>query len=730
MKTKMCLVFVVFCFLFMLLSQASPAQTTDFWVPLKGPEAGRIRAMAFRSTDIFVSTWGLGVLHSVDNGASWEEYNNGLQFSPIPTMEQLVLNSQGKLFGAQYSGVSRFDDGTGSWSTFNSGFGTLYPDLVGLVVGRDDILYAAARGLGIFRSSDGGENWQRCYPCVASQLVTALAANPGTNTLIAATCYQGSDPRKISIIRSIDGGINWTDVFWLSSPPSNNAIYVNPRAFAVDPRNGHFYVGVWREGIWKSEADGLIWQPFDSDLHPEINSLAVDPTTGNLYAGTEGLYQKTVIETWRLCPIDYPYYPGQVQMACVAVNPANGNIFAGSLTGAGMFRSSDHGVSWVQINKGIWNSWVRTLAMDATGRIFAGTVYSYLFRSNDLGKTWTQLHFSNWAWTVLAVLIHFPSGKIFASVPQEGLYQSTDNGDTWTHILTFPNNDWGVALISDPGNGYIYAGTTQSGVFRSTNGGGTWDQYSLEANNPKVQCLAIDSEGSIFAGTDTRGVFRSDDQGQSWESASTGLAEGYGVNCLAVSPKGYIFAGTSGAGVYRTAVKGNNWTNPAVGWAPNYVMSIAVNLEGHVFTGYSVGRSKDDGITWEEYPIAAGLRGWGIMTFVFDRNGYLYGGTDNSGIYRTAQSTLSDPVVLIRGLVDQVKSMNIRQGITNSLDAKLENALDALTAAKEGDRLDAINKLQAFINECEAQRGKALSEAQADNLKMMASAIIAILQTR
>jgi hypothetical protein len=50
-----------------------------------------------------------------------------------------------------------------------------------------------------------------------------------------------------------------------------------------------------------------------------------------------------------------------------------------------------------------------------------------------------------------------------------------------------------------------------------------------------------------------------------------------------------------------------------------------------------------------------------------------------------------------------------------------------LTAANAGLREDAINKLQAFINACEAQRDKALTTEQADMLIEMADLIIASL---
>ena len=81
----------------------------------------------------------------------------------------------------------------------------------------------------------------------------------------------------------------------------------------------------------------------------------------------------------------------------------------------------------------------------------------------------------------------------------------------------------------------------------------------------------------------------------------------------------------------------------------------------------------------------------------------------------------------IQQLAGLVASYNLQQGIANSLDAKLQNAIDALNAANAGQRQDAVNKLQAFINAVEAQRGKELTNAQADALLSMAMRILAVL---
>ena len=87
----------------------------------------------------------------------------------------------------------------------------------------------------------------------------------------------------------------------------------------------------------------------------------------------------------------------------------------------------------------------------------------------------------------------------------------------------------------------------------------------------------------------------------------------------------------------------------------------------------------------------------------------------------------ASPVDLINALIDLVESFNIKQGIENSLDAKLENALRALDAAQNGDTTTACNSINAFINEVNAQSGKALTVAQANQLIAAAQQIRAAL---
>jgi sugar lactone lactonase YvrE len=95
--------------------------------------------------------------------------------------------------------------------------------------------------------------------------------------------------------------------------------------------------------------------------------------------------------------------------------------------------------------------------------------------------------------------------------------------------------------------------------------------------------------------------------------------------------------------------------------------------------------------------------------------------TDTAGI------AVLTAVEAIESLSGVVQDLNFQQGISNSLDGKLQNALEALNAANAGDRQDASNKLMAFINAVNAQRGHQITDPQADELVALAMRILASL---
>jgi hypothetical protein len=119
----------------------------------------------------------------------------------------------------------------------------------------------------------------------------------------------------------------------------------------------------------------------------------------------------------------------------------------------------------------------------------------------------------------------------------------------------------------------------------------------------------------------------------------------------------------------------------------------------------------------------------------FDFNGLI----DELRIYNRALSEAEiqalyeariTPKEMLEELTGTVISLNIKGGISNAFDAKLERAISALDDVNENNDIAAINSLNAFINAVEAQRGQHITNEDADLLVAAAQAIITKLESQ
>jgi FIMAH domain len=76
-------------------------------------------------------------------------------------------------------------------------------------------------------------------------------------------------------------------------------------------------------------------------------------------------------------------------------------------------------------------------------------------------------------------------------------------------------------------------------------------------------------------------------------------------------------------------------------------------------------------------------------------------------------------------LADYISTLNLKQGLEQSLTAKLRNAK---RDCERGHTTPACNKLGAFDNEVEAQTDKGITAAQANVLRGHSDAIKTVLE--
>ena len=102
-----------------------------------------------------------------------------------------------------------------------------------------------------------------------------------------------------------------------------------------------------------------------------------------------------------------------------------------------------------------------------------------------------------------------------------------------------------------------------------------------------------------------------------------------------------------------------------------------------------------------------------------------------AGLYAAGNSGKCRSVTgLISSLINFVQTLNLSQGISNSLDAKLQNALAALDDASAGNTPSVCNRMQAFLNEVTAQTGGTLTPEQSVQLAATARQVQTALACR
>jgi len=242
------------------------------------------------------------------------------------------------------------------------------------------------------------------------------------------------------------------------------------------------------------------------------------------------------------------------------------NLFAG--TDGGIFRSTDNGANWTQVNTGLTDTTIVALAVSDT-IIFAGAAASGVFRSNDNGTNWSEMN-TGLTDTFISDLLVVGSTLFAGTGDGGGIFRFQNGGANWVQITNGLSFYDGTTLAASGGT--IYLGDNECVIFLSTNNGTNWTQISTGITGTFISALIV-SGSNFFAGSN-RGVFLSTDNGSNWTQVSSGLTDTT-INDLVASGTD-LFAATNG-GVFHSSNNGASWTDVSTGLTDLSVRSLLVS---------------------------------------------------------------------------------------------------------------------------------------------------------
>lgn len=393
------------------------------------------------------------ILRTQDGGQTWKPFFWTHDQSLIANsgIEALATGrSSDEVFIAGRQGLWRTGDGGAHWEERNEGF--IGSEVVDIVRAGDGTLYAGTYSMGMFRSTDGGRSWTFASYRLENPYVMLIAVHPREPQTVFVTTNGG-------VYMSRDGALTWrrpaAGFFGHSELLPGIAHF---HGIAFDPRDSdRIYVGgggdQWSPkgaGISMTSDGGRSWRHanvgFQTDVH--VSKIVVDSRTGVVYATTQG--------------------------------PTNFNEKSGS--GAGVFRSRDHGRTWEQINAGLGTVETNTIALDprARGVLYLGTDDDGLYKSTDGGSSWRPLPVPGLParYGVGDVVVDPRNGDVFVAtvdyfrlaqsrglVGDHGVWASRDGGSSWGPFNTGLEHAGAFSLEFDARRGVLFVGTRGGGVY-------------------------------------------------------------------------------------------------------------------------------------------------------------------------------------------------------------------------------------------------------------------------
>jgi photosystem II stability/assembly factor-like uncharacterized protein len=592
-----------------------------------GPDGGDVRSLAYdphNPNRVFLGTSTGVIFVSDDDGHNWSRFAklgagddyvlDHIAFDP--QHDKTIFVSAWSVQDQNAGDIFRTKNGGKEWEALPAMHGKSVRAMA--ISASDDKVVVAGALDGVYRSTDGGNNWQKISPSDGIvKNIESIAVDPkDPNTVYAGTWHLAW--------KTSDGGANWqhinkgmiddSDVFSIivsSANPSEvfasacSGIYKSvsggdlfekikgipftarrTRVLKQDPSNPEIVYAGTTEGLWKSMDEGKNWKRV-SNPEVVVNDVLVDPRNSQrvllatdrsgVLASDDGAASFTASNHG---------YSHRYVSAILADNKEPNTIYIGLVNDrefGGVFSSRDGGQSWQQQSMGLEGRDVFTLKQGSNGTLIAGTNRG-MFELAEGGSTWHAINNVVLEKTV-SKTVTLKSGK----------KKTVSTVASTKSVLDGRVND------TDLGSNRWFAATS-AGLFVSKDHGKIWMGGPVSGEKDFV---AVQAQDDVVVAATRSTVLVSNDDGKMWQPA---VLASYPINIrnVTVTPDGQVIVATR-EGAFHSADAGKSWNHVLAGLPDKDITSVTYDGSHHRLLATSgqtgvVFESADGGSTWQRGP--------------------------------------------------------------------------------------------------------------------------------
>ena len=446
---------------------------TALWTHGDTPPGGRVHDIFAGPEGTLYAVAPTGMYRLAVDATTWTRINANI---PIGKSRMPMAAHEGILYIASADEIFTSNDSGETWNSIGTrpkGYviGFIIMDTAQAHLSQASItMYLALQDKGIYRSTDGGVQWNRLNDGLRNERITATTA---VGKIVHALQDKG-------IYRSTDGGAQWNRLNDGLKNEKITAIVVVGKIVFVGTNSGLYRLD---SGIWKKLPVGASQTvhslaAFDNNLYvatgPGLHSLnsgirkklpvGASQTVHSLAAFNNNLYVETGPDLLGFTPIE----------ATQAVPKSEKHAIA-------IFHSADLGASWTEIrhiDKPDVEAGPSDITVIAAGETIL-TLGAAQSRSTDGGQTWTDLELDTDRHTIGNLPAVAVSERTFYKADAFGVHRTTDSGKSWhlfmDGIVGTQANDLVVF------NNRLYTHTGYE-VYQSTDEGVSWKKLSISGD--------------------------------------------------------------------------------------------------------------------------------------------------------------------------------------------------------------------------------------------------------